>query len=166
MDPACSPGGRCSHSFFLSCLHPHRDEKQREDRAGSWGCKTWLHLTRSLSEDHPLPSPSDCAQLLSLHPVIQILYPPPDCTQHTRNLKSVSLGYCSAPALLWVWTICAVKDSPQRKQSVSQLSCTRRTARPPHLPHHHPLPPHPQHPCMDLRRRASRTGRRTQIKPV
>lgn len=85
-----------------------RTELEAED------VKTWLHLTPSLSEDHPLPSPSDCAQLLSLHPVIQLLYPPPDCTQHTQNLTFVSLGYCSSLALLWVWTICAVKASLEK----------------------------------------------------
>lgn len=140
-----------------------RTELEAED------VKTWLHEAPSLSEDHPLPSPYDCAQLLSLHPVILLLYPPPDCTQRIQNLKSVSLGYRSAPALLCVWTICALKDSVERKQSVSQFGCRRRTVRPPHHPQHHPLPPlppHPQHPCTDLQRRASRTGRRTHIKPV
>lgn len=78
-------GGRCCHPSSPASIL----------RGGqSWKLRL-LHPTPSLSEDHPLPSPSDCAQLRSLHPVIQLLYPPPDCTQLAQTLTLVSLGSCS-----------------------------------------------------------------------
>lgn len=95
-------------SLFFSSLHP-------QERMTSGGrTELELHLTPSPTEDQPLPSssllsPSDCAQLLSLHPSIRLLYPPPDCTQRTRHLVSEGLRYRLALVLFWVWTILCMK---------------------------------------------------------
>lgn len=133
-------------SLFFSSLHP-------QERMTSGGrTELELHLTPSPTEDQPLPSssllsPSDCAQLLSLHPSIRLLYPPPDCTQRTRHLVSEGLRYRLALVLFWVWTILCMKmfsaENLKNKNLIFfffifflQVSCRRRAVRPPHPPQH------------------------------
>lgn len=164
-----------AEALTLSSLPPssEEDERQREDRAGSWswGCKK--NPSDSLSLQRTTPSPLSSLSLwlrpTSLPPSIQLLYPPPDCTQHTQNLIfggfRMLLGSGTLLDLDYLW----LKSSSRGKENNlffsnsaaeegrSDLRIVRSI---------HPLPPHPQHPCTDLRRRAPRTGRRTHIKPV
>lgn len=152
-------------SLFFSSLHP-------QERMTSGGrTELELHLTPSPTEDQPLPSssllsPSDCAQLLSLHPSIRLLYPPPDCTQRTRHLVSEGLRYRLALVLFWVWTILCMKMfsaenlknknliffflhffSPSQLQKKSGATSASPSTS---------IPAHPQHPCVDLQRMTPR----------
>lgn len=105
----------------------------------SWGCKN--HLTLSPFRGPPPPlslsplSPSDCAQLLSLHPFsycIHLLTAPRTDTQNQflKVLDVAWLRYSSG-----FWTICGWRLK-QRRKVFFQFRCRERTVRPLHRPQH------------------------------
>lgn len=134
--------------------------------------KTRLHLTPSLSEDHPLPYPLS----IWLRPTSL----PPSCRTATRTAPSTH-----KTLFWWVRDICLTlvlfmgldylyfkecslerERERERKIPPIQLVCRRRTVRPPHPPQHPSASSasSASHPWEDLQRWGPRTE--PQIKPV
>lgn len=91
----------------------------------SWGCKN--HLTLSPFRGPPPPLSLSSLSLwlrpTSLPPSIQLLYPPPDCTQN-RHTEPIFKGFgcCMTPIFFWILDYLKVKT---KKKSIFSVPLQR-----------------------------------------